>query len=555
VVSKAAFAATNGTRGRRGRLGLRWAAGLALVALVAALALGACHPTPAPTATPPTAPSRTATPSPAPSPTPSPTATPTSPAPFASLPLEPQGHARVLVPSAAPYLEGLQDAPRYQIAASFDPATMSLRGSERVRVVNRSGRALSEVYFRLYPSAGRLYGPARMELGRVTDDWGRPLDWAEGADASVVRVALPDAWRPGEALMLYLEWRADIPVEGEQPWTREQGYGIFRQAKGLTLLAEWFPMLAVYEGEGWRLDAVPDWGDPVYSEIAFYEVWFTAPEGYTVIATGSEVASQASAHGVTHAFLSGPARDFFVALSPSLKVASARVGDISLRSYAYPEHGAAGAEALAAGKDALGVFNARFGAYLYRELDIVEAPLIGLLGMEYPGVVLVSHALHTPAEKWRLDVTTAHEIAHQWWYGVVGNDILREPWLDEALATFSSGVYVQDIMGGEAFRSQYAQWVERYETGQRNGTVGAVTWPVGRFRSSWDYVTTVYYKGAIALQTLRAEIGDDAFFRALRRYYERSRFQVARGQGLLDLLEEEAGRDLDAFFRQWFFSE
>jgi aminopeptidase N len=138
---------------------------------------------------------------------------------------------------------------------------------------------------------------------------------------------------------------------------------------------------------------------------------------------------------------------------------------------------------------------------------------------------------------------------------VVGNDILREPWLDEALATFSSGVYVQDIMGRDAFQTQYGQWMARYETGQRNGTVGAVTWPVGRFRASWDYVTTVYYKGAIALHAMRMDIGDDAFFRALRRHYEQSRFRVARGQDLLALLEQEAGRDLDDFYRRWFFSE
>ncbi|MGB9594463.1 MAG: M1 family metallopeptidase, partial [Anaerolineae bacterium] len=310
-----------------------------------------------------------------------------------------------------------------------------------------------------------------------------------------------------------------------------------------------------HEGGGWRLDAVPEWGDPVYSEIAFYEVWLTVPEAYTVVATGGEVASARVGDSVTHAFRSGPARDFFVALGPDLSVTRARVGDVTVRSYAYAGHGASGAEALAAGQDALGVFNRRFGPYLYRELDIVEAPLIGLLGMEYPGVVLVSDALYTPAEKWRLDVTTAHEIAHQWWYGVVGNDILREPWLDEALATFSSGVYVQDVMGREAFQTQYAQWMERYQTGQRNGTVGAVTWPVGRFCTSWDYVTTVYYKGAIALQMLREDMGDDAFFRALRRHYEQSRFKVARGQDLLTLLAQEAGRDLADFYRRWFFSE
>ncbi len=533
-----------------------WVCGVAAVVAVVLAGCGArpgtatpmatvTHPTPSPTLALPT-----------PSPTlPPPAPTPDWAVPFAAPPSEPQGHAVVMIPSAIPYLDDLDDAPRYQIAALFDPAAMSLRGKERVRVVNRAKAALGEIYFRLYPSAGRLYGPAHLELLRVADGNGNPLPWAVEGDPSVIRIDLPSQWEPGEELTLGLEWQASIPVEGDQPWTREQGYGIFRQAKGLILLAEWFPMLAVYEDGDWRLDAVPDWGDPVYSEVAFFEVWLTVPEAYTVIATGSEVASAHTAGSITHAFRSGPARDFFVALSPDLSVTTTQVGDVTVRSYAYARHSTSGAEALVAGKNALAVYSNRFGPYVYRELEIVEAPLIGLLGMEYPGVVLVSDALYTPAEKWRLDITTAHEIAHQWWYGVVGNDILREPWLDEALATFSSGVYVQEIMGQQAFRSQYQEWVARYETGERNGTVGAVTWPVGRFRTSWDYVTTVYYKGAIALQTLRVELGDDAFFGALRRHYEGSRFKVAQGQSLLDLLEQEAGRDLDAFFSQWFYSE
>lgn len=541
---------------------LRWRVvwRIGIIVALAAVALAGCASDAglaAPTATAiRVAPSPTlAPPTPSPSPIP-PTATPNSMVPFAAPPLEPRGYATLMIPSAVSYLDDLTDAPRYQISASFDPSGMMLRGKERVRGVNRSSGPLDEVYFRLYPSAGRLYGPARLELLRVTDGNGNPLAWATEDDPSVVRVDLLDRWEPGEELTLGLEWQAAIPVEGDRPWTREQGYGIFRRAKEMVILAEWFPMLAVYENGGWRLDAVPNWGDPVYGEIAFYEVWFTTPEAYAVIATGSEVATARAGGNVTRAFRSGPARDFFVALSPSLTVATAKVGDVTVRSYAYPQHAAWGEEALAAAKDALGVFNRRFGSYPYRELDVVEAPLIGLLGMEYPGVVLISDALYNAAEKWRLDITVAHEVAHQWWYSVVGNDILREPWLDEALATFSSGVYVQDVMGAEAFRSQYNQWwVARYEAGERNGTVGAVTWPVGRFRSSWDYVTTVYYKGAIAFQMLRREIGDDALFDTLRCHYERSRFKVAQGQGLLDLLEQEAGRDLDAFFREWFFSE
>lgn len=461
-----------------------------------------------------------------------------------------------MVPGAVQWLDGLQDAPRYQIAASFDPETMTLRGTERVRVVNRWNVPLNDVCFRLYPNAGRLYGPAKMDLASVTDDWGAALSWSMAeSDTSVVRVELPAEWKPGEALLLNLTWTAMAPTDESRSWTRDDGYGLFREANDVTVLAEWFPMLSMRDDSGWRLDAVPSWGDPASTEIAFYEVWFTAPGRYAVITTGGEVSRNDSGGNSTRRYLSGPTRDFFLAFSPDLWVESTEVGDTVIRSYALTDHAQGGGAALAASAEGMELFNRYFGAYPYRELDVLETPLIGLLGMEYPGVTLLASTIYTRDQAWRLDVTTAHEVAHQWWYGVVGNDILQEPWLDEALATWSSGLYVEQIMGRDAFQAQYEQWVERYESGERSGTVGAVVWPVEQFRSSWDYVTTTYYKGAIALKILRNEIGDNAFFGALRRHYEESRFAESTGQRMLDLFEQESGRDLDAFYREWFFSE
>ena len=458
-----------------------------------------------------------------------------------------------MIPGAVADLEALTDAPRYQIAASFDPGTMTLHGTERVWMSNHWDKVLDAAYFRLYPNGETLYGPAKMRLLSVVDDAGRELAWKEEGDDTVIRVDLPAAWSPGESLVLTLTWDVQVPVEGEQPWTRDDGYGIFRQAKDIVLLAEWFPMLAVYDGSDWQLDLVPAWGDPVYSEIALFEVWLTTPAAYSIIATGTEVSASESGGAVTRRFLSGPTRDFYLACSQALQSKSTLVGETLVRSYFYPENGTAGEDVLRASSEALRVFNRRFGTYPYRDFEVVEVPLIGLLGMEYPGVTLLSDRIYTPDQKWRLDITAAHEVAHQWWYGVVGNDILNEPWLDEALATFSSGVYVEDVDGEAAFRAQYEQWVERYETGQRNGTVGRINWPVMRFRNSWDYVTTVYYEGAIFLERLRGEIGDTALFGALQQYYQTFGYRQAASEDFLGAIEQASGRHLDDFYARWLY--
>ncbi len=90
---------------------------------------------------------------------------------------------------------------------------------------------------------------------------------------------------------------------------------------------------------------------------------------------------------------------------------------------------------------ALEIYNQQFGAYPYKELDVVEGPMRNALGVEYPGIVMIGASLYKAPEKPDFEITVAHEVAHQWWYNVVGNDVFDEPWLDEALATYSSDVY------------------------------------------------------------------------------------------------------------------
>lgn len=456
---------------------------------------------------------------------------------------------------AAAGLKALQDAPRYWIEASFDPSSLQVVGTERVWLVNRWDASLDRVYLRLYPNGEVLYGPADMWIEQVSDGNGRFLQWSEDGDDTIVRVDLEEAWAPDESLEIVVSWRVGVPGETGREWTRADGYGLLRQAGGVTLLADWFPMLAVYDGERWHLDEIVEWGDPVYSETSFFEVWFTAPRVYKAVSTGVQVSSENSGATATYHFISGPAREFLLALSADWQVEQAVVGDTVVLSYFLPEDRRSGEEALHASADALQVFNHRFGSYPYREFEVVEAPLVGVLGMEYPGLVLLADRMYTGDQEWRLRITAAHEVAHQWWYGVVGNDVFAEPWLDEALATFSSGVYVEDVWGAASFEAQYQDWVNRYESGLAQGSAGHIAWPLQRFAGSGPYVSTVYYKGAVFLNALREEIGEEAFFSALQQYYREFQFGQARSSDLLAAFEQVSGRELDAFYEHWLFGE
>ncbi len=94
--------------------------------------------------------------------------------------------------------------------------------------------------------------------------------------------------------------------------------------------------------------------------------------------------------------------------------------------------------------DALTLYSRLFGPYPYQELDVVETPARAG-GIEYPTLVVISDRLYTGHP--RLEWVVAHEVAHQWWYGMVGSDQVDEPWLDEALTQYTTLLYHEFLYG------------------------------------------------------------------------------------------------------------
>ena len=358
-------------------------------------------------------------------------------------------------------------------------------------------------------------------------------------------------------MIIDFEFQGEVPRDFGGAAT-PAGYGIYNFTNGVLALSGWYPILAVYDDQGWNLDAPSLIGDSVYSDIGFYSLDLTAPEELIIAATGVKV-SQQNGSGKQHLHLeSGPERDFFLVASADYQVASREVGETTVNSYYFSNSEAAGMKALSIAADSLKIFNEKFGAYPFGELDVVAAPMRNALGVEYPGIFLVAESLYESPEKPDFDVTVAHEVAHQWWYSVVGNDVFDEPWLDEALVTYSSGLYYEDTLGAQYQAGLEQYWQNRYDNQVRDFGDEMVTSSLEYFESlnrPSIYGAIVYVKGALFFKALRAEIGDQAFFQGLQDYYQLRYFQIARAADLLDAFESAAGRDLDAFYQQWLFTK
>jgi len=453
------------------------------------------------------------------------------------------------------FREGLTDAeqvvldrlPVYHIDLQIPDDFVLLQGREQVRYTNQENEPLNEVYFRLFPNVAG--GEATVSAVKVDDQDVEPIYELQN---SALRVPLAAALQPGEQVVIQMDFAVKVP--------REMGgnYGLFGYFDSVLVLDEFYPVIPVYDDEGWNVEVPPPNGDVTYFEASFYVVRVTAPAKLTVVASGIEVGRKREGDNQVLTFAAGPARDFYLAASDRYTVISETVGETKVNSYAFAER-ADGAElALQYAAGALESFNARFGVYPYTELDVVSTPMQAL-GIEYPGVMGIALNLYDPNEKvWGLPArvmmegTVAHEVAHQWFYNAVGNDQIDEPWLDEAMAQYLTGLYYFDTHGEGAARSYRTSWDDRWDRVDRADI------PIGMPAGSYvdrEYGAIVYGRGPLFVTALAKKLGQETFDEFLRDYYESRKWGIGTSDAFKQLAERHCQCDLTALFEEWVYEK
>jgi aminopeptidase N len=309
-------------------------------------------------------------------------------------------------------------------------------------------------------------------------------------------------------------------------------------------------MLSVYdEGSGWWMDRPTPDGDAVYSESGLYEIFLTVPEDFVVVMSGTELESFPAGDGeMTYHYVSGPMRDSLLVAGPEFGRLTEMVDDITVNVYYWPGDEVGAEEVLQITVDSMRIFNEQFGPYPYAEVDVAET--FNFTGIEYPGIVIIADGNWERGNQF-MEVTTAHEIAHQWWYGLVGNNQVSQPWLDESLTSYSEYVYARGVYGEKR--------ADEWENGHRDtynyyrGT-GApdlkLDLPVNAYVDN-NYAMIIYRKGPLFFAELEQILGREQFFEALRLYYERHRYEVVRSRDVLEAFEDATGAELDAIFYLW----
>jgi Peptidase family M1 domain len=288
-----------------------------------------------------------------------------------------------------------------------------LSGTQRIEFVNRGPAALRRVWLRLWAN-----GPDRCRPRRIRVEIEAPATAGSErvrCSALEVRLAAPVPRGGTGAISLRFE------VSGRRVRDR------FGRVGDTVLLGNVIPVLAVRDQRGLHLEPYSDRGESFYSLAARWDAVLHLPERLRAATTGTVVAEGTGGGERMLRVSSAQARDFSLALGP-LSFVEAEQDGVRVRVFAARR--VAGARgSLRVARRALRLLGRRLGPYGSSELEVVlvRGGLGAGIGMEYPELVFTIPAA---------DVIT-HEIAHQWWYGLVGNNQYREPWLDESFAQYS----------------------------------------------------------------------------------------------------------------------
>ena len=450
-----------------------------------------------------------------------------------------------LVESARPALKELPGATVYHIDLNISDEIYKITGTEQVRYTNNELVALNEVQFRLF--ANILGG--EIKVTNLQAD-GEPITPQYALADSLMIVPLSEALQPAESVILKMDFDVTVPQEVDV------SFGMLVYYEDILALAHAYPMICVYDDEGWNSEIPAPYGDLTYTDASFYIVRVSAPKDLTLVTTGHKVDSHEAGQRQTILVASGPARDFFMAASSSYEEITQTFGEVTVHTYANGSSRQGSEFALESAGDAIEIFNKRYAPYPYSELEFVATPNLAL-GIEYPGAIALNTQIYDVGSGARgssetaiLESTVVHEVGHQFFYNLVGNDQLDDPWLDEAMAQFVTLQYYTDLFGSGAAQGFHSYLTERWSK------LGFAKIPIGLPVASYEktaYGPIVYGRGPLFIEALKEKIGESAFDAFLREYTETLSWEIATSEIFQTLAEKHCACDLDELFNEWVY--
>ena len=455
-----------------------------------------------------------------------------------------------------------QENNEYYISATIE--NEFLKGELLLNYVNKNEYTINELYFNLYTNAfkseenvlnvaisdriNEAY-PNGFDEGYITINNvifnNKNVEYTLEENEQILKINTGQI-KENEKVTIEISFEEKLP---DSPMRYGYGENTFN-------FGNWYPILCPFEDGKPIITTYVANGDPFYSECADYYVTICASPEFRIATSGKILSKNTQNPMETKWQIEGKnIRDFAFVISKYFNLKSIKVGNTLIYSY-YLENDDAGQMALQYAKDAITCYNAMFGEYPYETYSVVSCDFyIG--GMEYPNLVYIDKSLYNDIFYEALEEVVVHETAHQWWYGIIGNNELKEAWIDEGLTQYSVALYLEKMYGEERYNlflkenEAYCKTVFEIVKDVVGNVNKKIDRPTKEFEHWLLYDALTYDVSALMLDNLRKSIGNESFFNGLKGYYETNKFKTVNKNKFLKDFSNFSKSDINAYLEPW----
>ncbi|MDA3613195.1 M1 family metallopeptidase [Polluticaenibacter yanchengensis] len=486
-----------------------------------------------------------------------------------------------------------QQQVNYDIHATLNDKDHTLNGFVKIEYINNSPDTLRYLWLHVWPNAykndktafseqmllsgnSKFYFSDEDERGylnrldvRVNKTAANIEDHPVHSD--IVRIVLPEPILPKSKAEIETPFFVQIPKAFSRMGHVDQHY----------VLTQWYPKIAVYDVNGWHEMPYLELGE-YYNNFGNYKVSITLPENYVVAATGSlknteekewlkkqtkgNIVTQpkavkkeilvkskkipdipaSSAQTKTLEYNAENVTDFAWMADKrfAVKYDTAVIGNktIDVWNFYLPKDSAVWKNSMLFSKRALHFYSKEIGNYPFPQVSVVGDAFSQSSGMEYPMITNLN-----AADSMELDIVITHEIGHNWFQGVIANDERTYPWMDEGFNAYFENKYARIYYSAKELElMDLGKKLLHYSILSENKDLPVNTVSVNQ--DIYNFLNNTYSKPVTWLQLLNNKIGDSAFTRVIKTYYNTWQFKHPAPEDFKQLAESVTNKDLTAHF-------
>ncbi len=467
-----------------------------------------------------------------------------------------------------------QQRAEYSMDVKLDVSTHKVNGTQKLVYYNNSKDTLTKVYYHLFFNAfqpGSMMDVRSRNIvdpdARVADrivklndkeigyqhieslkQDGKDLTW--NIEGTVMEVPLAKPLLPNTKTTFDMKFESQVPIQIRRSG-RDSKEGI---AYSMT---QWYPKIAEYDFKGWHAyqyvarEFQGVWGD--------FDVKITIDPRFVIGGTGILQNPEKIGHGyetagtkvnrpagdLTWHFVAKNVIDFAFAADPDYTHDIAKVPNGPTLHFFYQKGDKTSNwnELQNYSVKHFEFMNKTFGKYPYESYSIIQG---GDGGMEYPMCTLITGERSLGS----LVGVMAHEVSHSWYQGVLASNEALYPWMDEGFTDFSSNESMNYMFNMDMSKAHDGSY-NSYFALVRSGLQEPISQHSDHYNTNRAYGTAAYSMGTVFLHQLKYVMGEETFYKAMRRYYNTWKFKHPEPTDFIRVMEKTSGLQLGWYLSYW----